>query len=79
MAAARRAAELGVALVIASRDNQIIDICRLLTQGADVNYMHRFMHEGQEMSTTPLIMAALKGHADAVSIVTIDKPVKSEC
>ena len=69
MAVARRAAELGVALVIASQGNQIIEICSLLTQGADVNYVHRFMHEGEENSTTPLIQAALNGHADAVRVL----------
>ena len=70
---------MGMALVFASADNKIIDICRLLAQGADIDYVHRQMHEGEEMSTTPPIMAAFRGHADAVSIVTIDKPVKSEC
>ena len=69
MAAARRAEELGRALLVASGDNKIIDICRLLTQGADVNYVHRFMHEGRELSTTPLIEAASKGHADAVRVL----------
>ena len=66
MASARRAAEMGEALVIASQDNKIIDICRLLTMGADVNYVDRWMQEGEEISTTPLIRAALCGHADAV-------------
>ena len=66
MAASRREAEMGEALVIASQDNKIIDICRLLTMGADVNYVDRWMQEGEEISTTPLIRAALCGHADAV-------------
>ena len=69
MAAARRAAEMGKALIVASQDNKIIDICRLLTMGADVNYVHILMHKGQERSTTPLIQAALYGHADAVRVL----------
>ena len=69
MAAARREAELGQALVTASEDNKIIDLCRLLTHEADVNYVDRWMGEGEEKSTTPLIMAALNGHADAVQLV----------
>ena len=52
MDAARRASELGEALVIASQDNMIVEICRLLTAGADVNYVHIQMHEGKERSTT---------------------------
>ena len=42
------ASELGMALVSASNDNMIMEICRLLTQGADVNYVHRWMHEEME-------------------------------
>jgi hypothetical protein len=41
MDAARRASELGKALVYASQGNMIIEICRLLSQGADVNYVLR--------------------------------------
>jgi ankyrin repeat protein len=67
--AARKARELGVALSYASRDNMIIDICRLLSQGEDVNCVQRWMHEGKEMSTTPLIEAAFRGHADAVRVL----------
>jgi ankyrin repeat protein len=84
MDAARRASELGVALVLASERNMIIDMCGLLSQGADVNYVavrvlmsrgadvnyvHRYMHEGKEISTTPLIQAAVNGHADAVRVL----------
>ena len=69
MAAAMRASELGKALVVASRDNMIVEICRLLTLGADVNFKLRWMHEGKELSTTPLIEAALKGHADAARVL----------
>ena len=36
---------------------------------ADVSYVHRFMHKGEEKSTTPLIQAALNGHADAVRVL----------
>ena len=83
MAAARSASELGEALVYASRDNMIVDICRLLTQGADVNYVHRWMHEGKEVSTTPLIQAALNGHADAIRVLIsrgaeVNKPEPSD-
>ena len=70
MAAARSASELGEALVYASRDNMIVDICRLLTQGADVNYVHRWMHEGEEArSTTPLNQATGMGHVDAIRVL----------
>ena len=69
MDAARRASELGEALVCAIEHNMIIDICRLLSQGADVNYVQRWMDEGKEMSTTPLIEAAFNGHADAVRVL----------
>jgi ankyrin repeat protein len=69
MDAARRASELGVALVLASERNMIIDICRLLSQGADVNYVARKTHAGKEQSTTPLIRAAFKGHADAMRVL----------
>ena len=51
------------------RPTKIIDICRLLTQGADVNYVDRWMHQGEEKSTTLLIEAALDGHADAVRVL----------
>ena len=64
-----RASELGEALVSASQGNMIIDICGLLTEGADVNYVSRWMREGKEMSTTPLIRAAFKGYADAVRVL----------
>jgi ankyrin repeat protein len=37
-----------------------------LTEGADVNYVYRYMHEGKEISTT---QAALNGHADAVRVL----------
>ena len=40
-----------------------------MTQGADVNYADRLMHEGREMSTTPLIEAAGNGHADAARVL----------
>jgi ankyrin repeat protein len=69
MDAARRASELGEALVCASGRNMIIDICRLLSQGADVNYVQRYTDEGEEWSTTPLIAAALNSHVDAVRVL----------
>jgi hypothetical protein len=68
MAAARRASELGEALVCASEHNMIIDLCRLLSQGADINYVARQMHEGEEICITPLMLAAFRGHADAVRV-----------
>jgi hypothetical protein len=37
--------------------------------GADANYVDRWMHEGEEMSTTPLMMAAGNGHADAARVL----------
>ena len=64
-----RDSELGKALVVASGGNKIIDICRLLTEGADVNYVHRWVHEGEEKSTTPLIRTAFGGHADAARVL----------
>jgi hypothetical protein len=69
MAAARRASELGGALVAASECNVIVEICRLLTQGGYVNYVARQIHEGVEKSTTPLIQAAWRGHVDAVRVL----------
>ena len=60
MDSSRRALELGVALIMASLDNRIIDICRLLYQGAGVNYADRWMDEGEEKSAVPLIQAAWK-------------------
>ena len=60
---------MGVALVRASQRNMIIDMCRLLTQGADVNYVHRWMHEGREESATLFTQAAVNGHADAVRVL----------
>jgi len=79
MAATGKAKEMGRALVIASGGNQIINICRLVSQGADVNYEHRSMDEGAEKSMTPLIIAAGKGHAGAVRVLisrgaVVDKP-----
>ena len=46
MASDRRAAEMGRALCLTSENNQIIDICKLLTLGADVNYVDRHVYEG---------------------------------
>jgi ankyrin repeat protein len=69
MDVSRRASELGSALCKASFDNKIVDICRLVSQGADLNYVHRCMHEGKEISITPLSTAAVCGHADAVRVL----------
>jgi ankyrin repeat protein len=61
--------EMGVALVKASQAGNILDMCRLINQGADVNYIRKIMHEGVEMSKTPLTQAAVMGHADAVRVL----------
>jgi ankyrin repeat protein len=69
MDADMRASELGVALCEASGQNMIIDVCRLLTEGADVNYVARQMHGGEEINFTPMNLAAAEGHADAVRVL----------
>jgi ankyrin repeat protein len=83
MDTARRASELGKALVFASRENKIVVICRLLSHGADVNYVARLMVEGKKWSITSLIQAALRGHADAVRVLMsrgaeVDKPLEAQ-
>ena len=60
---------MGKALIWASNAGNILDICRLINQGADVDYVVKAMHEGEEMSVTPLTQAALKDHADAVRVL----------
>jgi ankyrin repeat protein len=57
------------ALVDASQDGNILDMCRLINQGADVDYVLKFMHEGVEKSETLLTQAAFMGHADAVRVL----------
>ena len=70
MARRASAAELGEALIHASERNMIVEICRLLTAGADVNYVAiKTMSGGKQMSTTALIQAAWNGHADAVRVL----------
>jgi hypothetical protein len=46
--------EVGVALIGASQDGNILDMCRLINQGADVDYIRKIMHEGKERGMTPL-------------------------
>jgi ankyrin repeat protein len=41
----------------------------LLTQGEDINYVNRWMHEDKEESIKPLIQAAMNGHAEAVRVL----------
>jgi ankyrin repeat protein len=67
--AQRRTDELGKALIGASQDGNVLDICRLINQGADVEYVFKFIHEGLERSITPLILAAGLGHADTVEVL----------
>ena len=69
MDAVKRASELGEALVVASENNMIVEICRLLTRGADVNYVHRYTYRGKKKQTTALTQAAGNGHADAARIL----------
>jgi ankyrin repeat protein len=57
------------ALDTASQAGNILDMCRLINQGADVYYVLKFMHEGVEKSGSPLNQAALMGHADAVRVL----------
>ena len=44
-------------------------MCRLLTQGASSNYEYICMRGPGGLSTTPLIQAALVGHADAARVL----------
>ena len=60
---------MGKALVMASQDGNVMNMCRLINQGADVDHVHRWMHEGLERSATPLIQATLDGHADAARVL----------
>lgn len=66
---ARSVSELGEDLYHASVHNKIIKICRLLTAGADVNYLRRWMDQGRLLSATPLIQASSRGHVDAVRVL----------
>jgi hypothetical protein len=66
-AAQRRRDAMGMALAQASYTGNVLDMCRLINQGADVDYVFKFMHEGAEDSVTPLTRAAFEGHADAVT------------
>jgi hypothetical protein len=65
MAAARKARELGEALVDVGGNAS--EARKLIKRGANVNYVVRFMSEGVERSITPLITAAGLGHANVVS------------
>ena len=60
---------MGVALVRASQAGNVMDMCRLINQGADVNYIRKIMHEGKERGMTPLTRAAVMGHVDAVRVL----------
>ena len=60
---------MGIALIGASEAGNVLVMCRLINQGADVDYVFKFMHEGAEDSVMPLTQAAFKGHADAVRVL----------
>lgn len=68
VSAAKRASQLGMELVCASQ-GEIVEICRLLNAGADVNYVHVYRQGGQEFSTTPLLQAVAFGFADAARVL----------
>jgi hypothetical protein len=53
-ASQRRKDELGEALVMASENGNVLDMCRLINQGADVEYVVKAMQGGVEISMTPL-------------------------
>ena len=53
--------ELGEALVKAADDGNINEVTRLLGKKADINYAHRWIVDGVNMSKTPLIAAELGG------------------
>jgi hypothetical protein len=59
MAAARKARELGEALVrVEGNANKAR---RLISRGADVNYVYRLMHEGEYKCMKPMIQAERGG------------------
>ena len=67
MSEARMARELGEALV---KDHGNANEARkLIDRGAYINYVVRWIHEGKELSTTPLIQAAVLGHANILSVL----------
>jgi ankyrin repeat protein len=66
-AAQRRRDEMGKALLLASVAGNILDVCRLINRGADVDYV--VMVEGVDRTGTPLTEAADMGHADAVRVL----------
>ena len=67
MSAARKARELGEALVEVGGNTN--EARKLIKRGADVNYVVKFMHEGVERSMTPLVQAASLGHANILSVL----------
>ena len=60
---------MGKALLLASDAGNVLDMCRLINQGADVDHVMKWMVEGVENSGTPLIQAAGFSHADAVRVL----------
>ena len=38
-----RRAEMGKALVVASKNGNVLDMCRLINQGADVDYVLKWI------------------------------------
>jgi ankyrin repeat protein len=68
MDAAGRARELGLALVFVEGNTN--EARRLISSGADVNYVHRWLDGGKEFrSVTPLIRAAGLAHANVMSVL----------
>ena len=63
MASARKARELGEALVITVQGNAN-EARKLINRGADVNYVHIFVYKLKERSVTRLVQAAVLGHAN---------------
>ena len=61
MSAARKARELGEALVEVGGNTN--EARKLIKRGADVNYVYRFMRDGMGNTMTPLIQAV--GLSDA--------------
>ena len=67
MAAARKARELGEALIMVKGNAS--EARKLIEKGADLNYVYKLVCDGEEESTTPLNEAALGGHANVVSVL----------
>ena len=67
MAEASRKAGMGKALVFVGRDDK--EARKLISHGADVNYIFRHNAGGMELTFTPLTEAARHGHADVMSVL----------